>query len=128
MSTVQGHCDPAFAGVREVFEQNFAEGRELGAAVAVYADGRKVVDLWGGVADRRTGREWLPDTPCFAFSCTKALTAAAALLLAERGAYRMDGPGTDWWPEVGAAGKEGPTAEHLPAHQAGPPALARSLS
>lgn len=128
MSTVQGHCDPAFAGVREVFEQNFAEGRELGAAVAVYADGRKVVDLWGGVADRRTGREWLPDTPCFAFSCTKALTAAAALLLAERGAYRMDGPVTDWWPEFGAAGKEGTTAEHLLTHQAGLPAFARPVS
>ncbi|HLV73342.1 MAG TPA: serine hydrolase domain-containing protein [Vulgatibacteraceae bacterium] len=128
MSTVQGHCDPAFAGVREVFEQNFAEGRELGAAVAVYADGRKVVDLWGGVADRRTGREWLSDTPCFAFSCTKALTAAAALLLAERGAYRMDGPVTDWWPEFGAAGKEGTTAEHLLTHQAGLPAFARPVS
>src|SRR5690606_36399904 len=99
MSTVKGHCDPAFARVREVFEENFAEGRELGAAVAIYAGDRKVVDLWGGIADRRTGREWLPDTPCLGFSCTKAVTATAALLLAERGAYAIDGPVTDWWPE-----------------------------
>lgn len=128
MSTVQGHCDPAFAGVREVFEQNFAEGRELGAAVAVYAGDRKVVDLWGGVADRRTGREWLPGTPCFGFSCTKAVTAAAALLLAERGAYEMDGPVTDWWPEFGAEGKDGATAAHLLSHQAGLPAFARTVT
>ncbi|TDB95344.1 serine hydrolase domain-containing protein [Actinomadura sp. 7K534] len=128
MTTVQGHCDPAFARVREVFEENFAEGRELGAAVAVYAGDRKVVDLWGGVADRRTGREWLPDTPCFGFSCTKAVTAAAALLLAERGLYDLDGPVTDWWPEFGAAGKEGTTAEHLLTHQAGLPAFARPVS
>ncbi|GAA1898818.1 serine hydrolase domain-containing protein [Actinomadura bangladeshensis] len=129
MSTVvQGHCDPAFAGVREVFEQNFAEGRELGAAVAVYAGDRKVVDLWGGVADRRTGRAWLPDTPCFGFSCTKAVTAAAAALLAERGAYDVDGPVTDWWPEFGAGGKDGATAAHLLSHQAGLPAFARSVS
>jgi CubicO group peptidase (beta-lactamase class C family) len=129
MSTVvQGHCDPAFAGVREVFEQNFAEGRELGAAVAVYAGDRKVVDLWGGVADRRTGRAWLADTPCFGFSCTKAVTAAAAALLAERGAYDVDGPVTDWWPEFGAEGKDGATAAHLLSHQAGLPAFARSVS
>ncbi|TDD70893.1 class A beta-lactamase-related serine hydrolase [Actinomadura darangshiensis] len=126
-STVQGHCDPAFAGVREVFEQNFAEGRELGAAVTVYAGDRKVVDLWGGVADRRTGREWLPDTPCFGFSCTKAVTAAAALLLAERGAYEVDGPVTGWWPEFGAEGKDGATAAHLLSHQAGLPAFARTV-
>ncbi|NKZ05888.1 serine hydrolase domain-containing protein [Actinomadura latina] len=128
MSTVQGHCDPAFAGVREVFERNFAEGRELGAAVAVYAGDRKVVDLWGGVADRRTGRAWLPDTPCFGFSCTKAVTAAAALLLAERGAYDVDGPVTGWWPEFGAEGKDGATAAHLLSHQVGLPAFARPVT
>ncbi|SPT64468.1 MULTISPECIES: serine hydrolase domain-containing protein [Actinomadura] len=128
MSTVQGHCDPAFAGVREVFEQHFAEGRELGAAVAVYVGDRKVVDLWGGVADRRTGREWLPGTPCFGFSCTKAVTAAAALLLAERGAYEVDGPVTAWWPEFGAGGKDGVTAAHLLSHQAGLPAFARPVT
>ncbi|MFC5751707.1 serine hydrolase domain-containing protein [Actinomadura rugatobispora] len=128
MTTVEGTCDPAFSGVRDVFERNFAEGRELGAAVAVYAGGRKVVDLWGGVADRRTGRAWEAGTPCFAFSCTKALTATAALLLAERGAYDVDGPVTDWWPEYGARGKEGTTAAHLLSHQAGLPAFARSVS
>ncbi|WP_433468104.1 serine hydrolase domain-containing protein [Spirillospora sp. CA-128828] len=127
-STVQGHCDPAFAGVREVFERHFAEGRELGAAVAVHVGDRKVVDLWGGVADRRTGRAWLPDTPCFAFSCTKAVTATAALLLAERGAYEMDGPVTAWWPEFGAGGKDGATAAHLLSHQVGLPAFARPVS
>ncbi|WP_067461661.1 serine hydrolase domain-containing protein [Actinomadura macra] len=127
-STVQGHCDPAFASVRDVFERNFAAGRELGAAVAVYAGDRKVVDLWGGVADRRTGRGWRADTPCFGFSCTKAVTAAAALLLAERGAYEMDGPVTAWWPEFGARGKDGTTAAHLLSHQAGLPAFARAVS
>ncbi|GAA4075427.1 serine hydrolase domain-containing protein [Actinomadura miaoliensis] len=127
-TAVQGQCDPAFAAVRDVFERHFADGLELGAAVAVYAGDRKVVDLWGGVADRRTGREWRADTPCFAFSCTKALTATAALLLAERGAYDVDGPVTAWWPEFGTHGKEGTTAAHLLSHQAGLPAFARPVS
>src|SRR3954468_7568691 len=109
---VDGHCDPAFGAVRDAFEENFARGDDLGAAVAVYQGDDLVVDLWGGVADRHTGRAWLPDTPCVAFSCTKAVTAAAALRLAERDGYDMDGPVADWWPDFAARGKEGTTAAH----------------
>jgi len=127
-TTVHGHCDPAFKAVREALEESFARGHELGAAVAVYAGDRLVVDLWGGVADRRTGRPWLPDTPCVAFSCTKAVTATAALALAERGAYDLTGPVAEWWPEFGACGKEQVTAEQLLSHQAGLPALEREVS
>src|SRR5438105_15943048 len=105
--TVQGTCDPAFAAVREAFEDNFATGREVGAGIAVYQDGRLVVDLWGGLADHKAGREWEHDTPCLAFSCTKAVTATAAALLAERGAYDLDGPVSDWWPEFAGQGKDG---------------------
>jgi CubicO group peptidase (beta-lactamase class C family) len=128
MTAVQGTCDPAFSGVRDVFERGFADGHELGAAIAVYVGGRKVVDLWGGVADHRAGRAWTADTPCFGFSCTKAVTATAALLLAERGAYDVDGPVTDWWPEYGTHGKEGTTAAHFLSHQSGLPAFARPIS
>jgi CubicO group peptidase (beta-lactamase class C family) len=122
-SGVRGRCDPAFRAVRDAFEENFAGGEELGAAVAVYWGDDLVVDLWGGIADRHTRRAWRHDTPCVAFSCTKAVTAAAALRLAERGEYEMDGPVADWWPEFAAHGKEGTTAAHLLSHQAGLPVL-----
>jgi CubicO group peptidase (beta-lactamase class C family) len=125
---VQGYCDPAFGAVRDVFEENFADRHELGAAVAVYAGDDLVVDLWGGVADRHTGRPWRHDTPCVAFSCTKAVTAAAALLLAERGAYDIDAPVAEWWPEFAAHGKESVTAAHLLSHQSGLPVLERPLT
>ncbi len=125
---IEGHCDPAFEAVRAAFNAGFERGEEFGAAVAVYAGDRLVVDLWGGVADRRTGRPWLRDTPCLAFSCTKAVTGTAALMLAERGAYRLEAPVTSWWPEFGAAGKESATAEHLLAHQVGLPAFDRPVA
>ncbi|HEX2316015.1 MAG TPA: serine hydrolase domain-containing protein [Thermomonospora sp.] len=127
-TAVHGHCDPAFKGVREVLEESFARGRDLGAAVAVYAGDRLVANLWGGVADHRAGRPWEEDTPCFAFSCTKALTATAALLLAERGAYDLEAPVAGWWPEFAAEGKDRVTAEQVLSHQAGLPALARPVS
>jgi CubicO group peptidase (beta-lactamase class C family) len=126
--TVQGWCDPAFGPVREVFAGHFADGEEVGAAVCVYLAGTLVADLWGGVADTRTGRPWQRDTPCLAFSCTKALTTACALHLWERGGYEMDAPVTTWWPEFGQAGKDQVTAAHLLSHQAGLPAFDGAVS
>lgn len=123
-----GHCDPTFAAVRDAFAENFARGEEVGAAVAVYVAGRPVVDLWGGLADHRTGRPWDADTPVLTFSCTKAVTSAAALRLAERGAVDVAAPVRTWWPEFAAAGKEDATGEHLLTHQAGLPAFESPLT
>ncbi|GAF80889.1 unnamed protein product, partial [marine sediment metagenome] len=36
MPRIDGHCDPAFAGVRDALANNFEEHRELGAAVCVH--------------------------------------------------------------------------------------------
>ncbi|MEO3810115.1 serine hydrolase domain-containing protein [Sphaerisporangium sp. B11E5] len=119
----QGHCAPRFRRVREVFEQNFAAGEELGAAFAVYLDGEPVVDLWDGVADRHTGREWQKDTPVLTYSCTKAVTATVLLRLAERGAVDVTAPVAGVWPEFAAAGKAQVTVEHLLTHQSGLPVL-----
>jgi CubicO group peptidase (beta-lactamase class C family) len=126
--TNSGTCDPAFATVREVFDESLAGGGDLGAAVAVYLDGRCVVDLWGGTADERTGRSWQRETRCVTFSATKAVTATAALLLAERGAVSLDARVTEWWPEFGRSGKDETTGEHLLTHQAGLPAFDRPIS
>jgi hypothetical protein len=48
---VDGTVAPGFEEVRAEFECNFRERGEIGAAVAAYWRGEKVVDLWGG---RRT--------------------------------------------------------------------------
>ncbi|MFG6191025.1 serine hydrolase domain-containing protein [Nonomuraea sp. JJY05] len=117
------HCDPRFSRVREVFERQLADGAELGAAFAVHLDGELVVDLWGGVADRHTGRPWEHDTPAFAYSCTKAITATVLLQLAERGLVDVPGAVADVWPEFAARGKGTITVEHLLTHQSGLPVV-----
>ncbi|WP_068057527.1 serine hydrolase domain-containing protein [Nocardia xishanensis] len=125
---IAGTCDPAFREVREVFAASFADGQNRGAAIAVFASGRPVVDLWGGVADERSGRPWLADTPCVAFSCTKAVTATAALLVMEREGTRPEQPVRRWWPEFAAHGKHSVTVEDLLTHRAGLPAFDRPLT
>ncbi|MEV0384236.1 serine hydrolase domain-containing protein [Nonomuraea sp. NPDC050643] len=121
------HCDPRFSRVREVFERHLADGEELGAAFAVHLDGELVVDLWGGVADRHTDRPWERDTPAFAYSCTKAITATVLLQLAERGLVDVTAPVADVWPEFAAHGKAAITVEHLLTHQAGLPVLEETV-
>ncbi|VDL82805.1 unnamed protein product, partial [Nippostrongylus brasiliensis] len=69
---ISGDVDEAFEAVREAFRLNFAEGWERGgAAFVVYHNGRKVVDLWGGYADKDCKRRWKKDTLNVAFSSTK---------------------------------------------------------
>ncbi|GAA2830584.1 serine hydrolase domain-containing protein [Crossiella cryophila] len=123
MTEVHGAVAPGFEAVREVFARNFTEGGELGAAVCVYRHGRKVVDLWGGIADERAGRPWARDTLQFVYSVTKGVTTMLAHLLVERGHLDLDAPVARYWPEFAAAGKQDIPVRWLLTHQAGLPAL-----
>ncbi|MGW4033382.1 serine hydrolase domain-containing protein [Streptomyces sp. NPDC004838] len=48
---VRGTVAEGFEPVRDAFVRNFTQRGDRGAAVAVYRDGRKVVDLWAGTRD-----------------------------------------------------------------------------
>ena len=52
---IDGHVEPGFEGVRDAFARNFTEHGDVGAGFSLHVEGRKVVDLWGGVADPATG-------------------------------------------------------------------------
>jgi CubicO group peptidase (beta-lactamase class C family) len=123
MPEIGGDTAPGFDGVRDAFAANLAGGQEIGAAVAVYLHGRKVVDLWGGIADPENGRSWERDTVAVVFSTTKGVTAACAHLLAERGELDLDAPVAEYWPEFAANGKEHIPVRWLLTHQAGLPTL-----
>jgi CubicO group peptidase (beta-lactamase class C family) len=120
---IGGECDGRFAPVREAFASNFAEHGEIGAAVALYVGGRKVVDLWGGWADRGRTRPWTQDTLVNFFSVGKGITATCVLLLVERGLLSLDAPVCRVWPEFGAAGKGYITLAQLMSHSGGMPAV-----
>ncbi|MFD8530136.1 serine hydrolase domain-containing protein [Streptosporangium canum] len=123
MPEIGGDTAPGFEEVREAFAANLAGGQEVGAAVGVYLHGRKVVDLWGGIADPETGRRWERDTLQVVFSTTKGVTAACAHLLSQRGELDLDAPVAEYWPEFAAHGKDRVPVRWLLTHQAGLPAI-----
>ncbi len=124
VSDIKGTYDSAFTRVFETFAEHFDHHPstglpELGAAVCIEVDGRRVVDLWGGFADVARTRAWAPDTLACVCSCTKGMTAIAVHRLAERGLVEYDAPVAEYWPEFAAAGKERVTVRHLLTHSAG---------
>lgn len=73
---VNGTVAEGFEPVREAFIRNFGTLGERGAAVAVYRDGRKVVDLWAGTRDVDGTQPWQHGTAQVVRSATKGVAAA----------------------------------------------------
>jgi CubicO group peptidase (beta-lactamase class C family) len=121
--SIEGDVAPGFERVRKVFGDNFENNSDVGAALCVYRHGRKVVDLWGGLADAGTGRPWARDTLQLVYSATKAATATCAHLLAQRGELDLDQPAAHYWPEFAAAGKADIPVRWLLSHRAGLPVI-----
>ncbi len=124
---IGGTVAPGFELVREVFEKNFADGLEVGAAVAAVFDNELVVDLWGGDAEPRSERQWDADTIVNVFSTTKGVASIAVLHAASHGLFSFDDGVADHWPEFAANGKSNVTIRQLLAHQAGLSAIDTKL-
>ncbi|MEU9302644.1 serine hydrolase domain-containing protein [Streptomyces sp. NPDC048269] len=125
---IQGVVTEGYEPVRDAFVRNFEVLGDRGAAVAVYRDGRKVVDLWGGTKDANGTEPWTEDTAQIVRSATKGVAAAVPLLLHQGGLLDLDAPVASYWPEFKAGGKEKTLVRDLLAHRAGVPALDRGLS
>jgi CubicO group peptidase (beta-lactamase class C family) len=116
---IEGFVSAGFEPVRQAFLDNFARRGELGGACCVYRHGEKVVDLWGGVRDRRSGDPWRADTMVAVHSTSKGPAAMTLALAHSRGWLDYDERICAYWPEFAQAGKEHITVRQLLAHQAG---------
>jgi CubicO group peptidase (beta-lactamase class C family) len=116
---VHGHWDTRFDKVADALAEEIATGEELGASIAVDIDGELVVDIWGGHADRAKTVAWDENTIVNFFSCTKTLTALAALIAIDRGALDAFAPVATYWPEFAENGKDGIEVRHLLSHTSG---------
>lgn len=124
---IHGTCHPRYARVRDAFAEGFRARDEIGASVAVVADGETVVELWAGHADPARSRPWERDTIVHMYSATKGMTALCALRLVARGALDLDAPVARYWPEFAQAGKGDISVRWLISHRAGLPALRRRM-
>lgn len=116
---IQGRVSPGFEVVRDVFADNFARRRELGGACCAFVHGEKVVDLWGGIRNKKSGESWEQDTMVVIHSATKGLAAMTLAIAHTRGSLDYEEKVCEYWPEFAQNDKERITVRQLLAHQAG---------
>ncbi|WP_067463113.1 serine hydrolase domain-containing protein [Nocardia amamiensis] len=109
--------DPRFIRLADQFFGLFAQPARGGGALAVYLDGRPVVDIWAGWADKE--RRWRDDTVTLTFSTGKGVASTVVHRLSERGLISYDTPVAEYWPEFAAHGKEDITVRDVLSHRAG---------
>ena len=124
---IEGTCDPKFNRVKDAFAENFEKRGEVGAAAAVMLDGKSVVDIWAGHADKEKTKPWARDTLVNVYSTTKGVTAICAHRLADKGLLDIDAPVAKYWPEFAQAGKDKLPVRYLLSHKAGLAAVRKTL-
>ncbi len=125
---IEGTCDPKFNRVKDAFAENFEKRSEVGAAAAVMLDGKSVVDIWAGHADKAKTKPWTRDTLVNVYSTTKGVTAICAHRLVDKGLLDIDAPVAKYWPEFAQAGKDKIPVRFLLSHRAGLPAVRKPLA
>lgn len=118
-TAINGLVAPGFEEVRVEFERNFTHRGEIGAAIAAYWRGEKVVDLWGGRRVPKGDAPWARDTMVLLNSTTKGLSAMTLVLANARGWLDYDARVARYWPEFAQNGKAAITVRQLLGHEAG---------
>jgi CubicO group peptidase (beta-lactamase class C family) len=106
----KSHASPAIRAAL----QHAVELGERSVQVAAYLDGELIVDAAIGDA---------ADGVFPVFSVSKAVTALAVHVQAERGLIDYDAPLARYWPEYGTHGKEAVKVRHVLSHRAGVPQM-----
>ena len=65
---LHGFCEDICEPIREAFIQNFADGLEVGASIALVHRGKFLMDLCAGYADKAEQKPWQEDTLACVFS------------------------------------------------------------
>jgi CubicO group peptidase (beta-lactamase class C family) len=126
-SHIHGQFREDFAEVKEAFIHNFTNRREIGAACSIYYRGEKVVDLWGGYQNRKTGEPWNENTVVQVFSATMGMTLLVLAKLHSDGLLDYSEKVSTYWPAFAKYGKENITVEQLITHKAGLVLLERKI-
>jgi CubicO group peptidase (beta-lactamase class C family) len=114
--------------LKPLFQQNFENFGELGAAVSVWQNGKPIIDLCGGFRDARCEHPWTSDTLVLVWSATKGIGSACLLCALQQHKIRLDRRVAEFWREFAQAGKEEITLAQLLSHQAALCALDRRVN
>jgi CubicO group peptidase (beta-lactamase class C family) len=109
--------------VQRAVDAAIRRGDEIGIQVVAYYGDRLIADVASGVADPEISKPVDYDTLFNIWSVSKAVTATAIHILADRGLLDYDAPMARYWPEFAAKGKGAVTVRHILMHRSGVPQM-----
>ena len=114
----QGHVDKRFKDLATQFSRmQDARAEQGGAALVVYFQGQKVVDIYTG--KKSETENWQSDTLSMCYSTGKGVLSTLAHILVSEGFLDYDTPVAQYWPEFAQQGKAQITLRHILSHQSG---------
>jgi len=114
----QGSVDERFIDLASQFSRlQDARSQQGGAALVVYFQGQKVVDIFTGKKSQE--EDWQADTLAMCYSTGKGILATLAHILVSEGLLEYDQPIAHYWPEFAQNGKANITLRHVLSHQSG---------
>ena len=116
---VEGHCDPKFSKLADIFSASIKSGFDDGGSLCLEIENEVVVDMWGGFKDQEHTKSWDENTIANVFSVTKAMTATCALKLLEDKKINLGDRVTRYWPEYDCKSKGDTTIKDFFSHRAG---------
>lgn len=119
--------DELRARLEPLFQDNFKNYGELGAAVSIWQNGEPILDLHGGFRDARREQPWTDDTIVLIWSATKGLGSACLLHVLQENNLDLERRVAEFWPEFAQAGKDQITLGQLLSHRAGLAVLDRQV-
>ena len=115
---------PEYYGqVVKYYSQLLAENEDLGGTLAVYVEGKPVMDLNAGAKDLARTQIYDNQTLQQVYSSGKAIEGVVVARLVQRGQLKYESKITEYWPEFGQNGKEDVTLGDLMVHESGVPIL-----
>ncbi|QIC76282.1 beta-lactamase family protein [Acinetobacter indicus] len=114
----RGSVEEPFKDLAHLFSR-FQDARSTqgGAALVVYFQGHKVVDIYTG--QKSANEAWQPDSLSVCYSTGKGVLATLAHILVSQGRLDYDVPVAEYWPEFAAQGKQQLTLREMLCHRSG---------
>ena len=105
--------------IEPLFLENFQRFGELGAALSIWQEGQRLLDLCGGFRDTKREQSWTEDTIVLVWSATKGIGSGCLLHTLQENKIKIDRRVSEFWPAFGQGGKMDVTIAQMVSHSAG---------
>ncbi len=115
---ISGYCEEKYIPVKKLFENYFLKQEEIGAAFAIYKEGKPLIDLWNGLKNKNN-QKWEENTIVNVFSATKGVYEIVTSILIDQNILDLEKSVSYYWDAFKQSNKREIKLKHILSHQSG---------